>query len=70
MPHIAIQMYPGRDKVTKAKIAKRMQTALAEEMGADKKYFSVSIEDVASEDWKTTVEDKIDPDKLFISSNF
>lgn len=70
MPHVAIQMYPGRDQVTKAKIAKKIQAILAEEMGADKKYFSVSIEDVASEDWKTMVEDKIDPDNLFISSKF
>ena len=70
MPHVAIQMYPGRDQVTKAKIAKKMQAILAEQMGADKKYFSVSIEDVASEDWKIMVEDKIDPDNLFISSKF
>ncbi len=47
-----------------------MQAILAEEMGADKKYFSVSIEDVASEDWKIMVEDKIDPDNLSISSKF
>lgn len=70
MPHVAIQMYPGRDQVTKAKIAKKIQAILAEEMGADKKYFSVSIEDVASEDWKTMVEDKIEPDNLFVSSKF
>lgn len=70
MPHIAIQMYPGRDQDTKEKIATKMQAVLAEEMQADKKYFSVSIEDVSSEDWKTMVEDKIDPKNLFIPANF
>lgn len=39
MPHIAIQMYPGRDQKTKDKIAKRMQAVLAEEMQADKNIF-------------------------------
>lgn len=70
MPHIAIQMFPGRDQVTKEKIAEKMQAVLAEEMQADKKYFSVSIEDVAPEKWKTMVEDKIEPENLFIPADF
>ncbi|MGH1831060.1 tautomerase family protein [Enterococcus gilvus] len=70
MPHIAIQMYPGRDQKTKEKIAKKMQAVLAEEMQADKKYFSVSIQDVEAIDWDTKVDDKIDPETLFISADF
>lgn len=70
MPHIAIQMYTGRDQKTKDKIAKRMQAVLAEEMQADKKYFSVSIQDVEADDWKDRVEDKIAPENLFISAEF
>lgn len=70
MPHIAIQMYPGRDQKTKEKIAKKMQAVLAEEMQADKKYFSVSIQDVEAIDWDTKVDGKIDPETLFISADF
>lgn len=70
MPHIAIQMYPGRDQKTKGRIAKRMQTALAEEMQADRNYFSVSIEDVAPEDWKVMVEEKIKPNNWFIPDKY
>lgn len=70
MPHIAIQMYPGRDQATKEKIAKKMQAVLAEEMAADKKFFSVSIEDIPAEDWKVEVEDKIEAKNLFISAQF
>lgn len=70
MPHIAIQMYPGRDQKTKEKIAEKMQAVLAEEMQADKKYFSVSIQDVEAKDWKAKVDEKIDPETLFISADF
>lgn len=63
-------MYPGRDQKTKAKLAKRMQAVLAEEMQAEKKYFSVSIHDVEANDWKDRVEDKIEPEDLFISAEF
>jgi phenylpyruvate tautomerase PptA (4-oxalocrotonate tautomerase family) len=70
MPHIHIQMYPGRDQKTKEIIAQKMQAALAEEMQADKKYFSVSIEDVAPENWQSQVEDNIKEKNLLISADF
>ncbi|OJG63694.1 hypothetical protein RV07_GL001001 [Enterococcus malodoratus] len=47
-----------------------MQAVLAEEMQADKKYFSVSIQDVEADDWKDSVEDKIESENLFISAEF
>ncbi|MBE9909302.1 tautomerase family protein [Enterococcus casseliflavus] len=69
MPHIHIQMYPGRDQATKERIAETMQRVLAEEMHSDKKYFSVSIEDVLPENWKSQVEDRIDKNNLRIPKN-
>ena len=46
MPHVAITMYPGRDRRIKAALAEKVQKCVAEELGVDKKVVSVSIEDV------------------------
>jgi len=70
MPHIHIQMYSGRDQKIKERIAQKMQIVLAQEMQSDKKYCSVSIEDVAPENWQSQVEDKIEEKNLLIPADF
>lgn len=69
MPHISIKMYPGRDRNTKEKIAKIMCDTLVKEMNSEEKYFSVSIEEVSPENWKK-IEESINPNDIFIKSNF
>lgn len=51
MPHVDITMIPGRDDNAKKEIALKVQQFLAEELGIDEKFVSVSIEDVPKEDW-------------------
>ena len=46
MPHIDITMYPGRSEELKAELAKNVRDCAAETLKMDKKYFSVSIEEV------------------------
>ncbi|WP_455598130.1 tautomerase family protein [Cloacibacillus sp.] len=50
MPHIAVMMYPGRNDEKKMALAKKLQDAVEEALGVDRKVISVSVEDVAKED--------------------
>ena len=64
MPHVAITMYPGRDRRIKAALAEKVQKCVAEELGVDKKVVSVSIEDVGKQDWDKALE-KFQVDSMF-----
>ncbi|MDE5898451.1 MAG: tautomerase family protein [Treponemataceae bacterium] len=59
MPHIAIQLYPGRDGETKKRLAEAVLNAAAAELGRGREHFSVSIEDVPQDEWKERVYDKV-----------
>ena len=65
MPHVAITMYPGRDRRIKAALAEKVQKCVAEELGVDKKVVSVSIEDVEKQDWDKSLE-KFQADSMFV----
>lgn len=51
MPHVAITMIPGRNDEQKTDIAQKVQDFLAAELSLEKKYVSVSIEDIPVEHW-------------------
>ena len=63
MPHITIQMYPGRDEETKKRLADAILETASKELGREKEHFSVSVVDVAQEEWKAKVYDKVLADK-------
>lgn len=65
MPHIDITMIPGRDDTAKLEIAVKVQQFLAEELNIDKKFISVSIEDIEREEWNAHMESMKDK-KMFI----
>ena len=63
MPHITVQMYPGRSDEIKAKLAKVLAETASRELGREIEHFSVSIEDVPQNEWTDKVYKKItDPD--------
>ena len=68
MPHIAITMLPGRDKAVKAKLALTVREAVSKELGIGAEYVSVSVEDVAKEDWDENFKKKIDKKTIFIEA--
>ncbi|MDY4092529.1 tautomerase family protein [Cloacibacillus porcorum] len=68
MPHIAVMMYPGRDDEKKMALAKKLQDAVEEALGVDRKVISVSVEDVAKEDWDENFKKKIDKKTIFIEA--
>ena len=63
MPHITIQMYPGRDEETKKRLADAILETASKELARGKEHFSVSIEDVPQDEWKEKVYDKVVKDK-------
>ena len=63
MPHITIQMYPGRDDQTKKRLADALLETAAKELNRGKEHFSVSIVDVPQDEWKAMVYDKVRADK-------
>lgn len=65
MPHIDITMYPGRDDKRKKEIAERVQDFISKEMEMDKKFVTVSIEDVPVEEWDEHMASMTDK-KMFV----
>ena len=55
MPHIVLKMYAGRSEEQKAKIAEDLAKALIASAGCSEKSVSVSIEDVAPDEWGSRV---------------
>ena len=51
MPHIDITMFPGRDDETKKELALKVQKFISEELKIEEKVISVSVEDIAKEEW-------------------
>jgi 4-oxalocrotonate tautomerase len=73
MPHITIQMYPGRDDETKQKLADAIVKTASEQLNRGKEHFSVSIEDIPQEEWKERVYNKvIDPNnkEVFVKPGY
>lgn len=63
MPHITIQMYPGRDDETKKRLAEAVLETASKELKCEKEHFSVIVVDVPQEEWKGKVYDKVRADK-------
>ncbi|MDO5773312.1 MAG: tautomerase family protein [Spirochaetales bacterium] len=63
MPHITVQMFPGRNDEIKKNLAEKLAKAASKELGRGIEHFSVSVEDVPQDEWKERIFDKIvDPD--------
>lgn len=56
MPHIAIAMIPGRDEATKQRLAERMRSVLIDELGVPENWVSVSLHEIARENWQDVME--------------
>ena len=55
MPHITVQMYPGRDEKIKKNLAEKLAEVASRELGREIEHFSVSIEDVPQDDMEGKV---------------
>lgn len=59
MPHIDVKMFPGRDDATKKALAEKFVEVAVAELGCPKEVLSVSVEEVAPEEWNEKVADVI-----------
>lgn len=66
MPHITIQMYPGRSEEIKKRLAEAVLDAASKELNREKAHFSVNVVDVPQEEWKEKVYNKViaDPNTI------
>ena len=55
MPHITVQMYPGRDDELKKLLSEALVKAASEVLNLGKEHFSVSVEDVPQNEWNEKV---------------
>ena len=70
MPHISVNLYPGRSKSDLEKIAGSIQDCLVETGGWEPGDISVSIEQIEADNFEEEVREKIKNDEIFISSDF
>ena len=57
MPHVNVRLYPGRSDEDKARLADAIGQALTLTLGSSDRSISVTIEDVAPDDWMAEVYD-------------
>lgn len=69
MPHITIQMIPGRTSDEKEEIALGIQQFLSKTYGIDEQVISVSIEDVPKEQWSAVIA-KIPESTMFVKPGY
>ncbi|MCQ2593973.1 MAG: tautomerase family protein [Treponemataceae bacterium] len=55
MPHITVQMYPGRTDEQKAALAKALAETASKSLHREIEHFSVSVVDVPQDEWKEKV---------------
>ena len=55
MSHVSVKLWPGRTEKTKQRLADAIVEDVVNIIGCDEGSVSVSLEDVASDDWKEQV---------------
>ncbi|MBP0577792.1 tautomerase family protein [Labrys sp. LIt4] len=55
MPHLIVKMLPGRSEEQKRKLADALTQAVIDSLNSQEKSISVSIEDVAEDEWTQKV---------------
>lgn len=67
MPHITVNLWPGRTDELKRKLANRIALDVAEVFEMDTEYVSVSFEEVPEAEWDAFCQREVDgkPDKVF-----
>ncbi|MFZ2623628.1 MAG: tautomerase family protein [Propionibacterium sp.] len=70
MPHIAVNLYPGRDGQTKREIAEKTERFFATTFGFADNEVSVSIVELAPDEFVPTIQDRYPGEELFVASRY
>lgn len=67
MPHIVVNLWPGRTEEAKQKLANKIALDVAEEFEMDTEYVSVAFEEVPEAEWDAFCQREIDdkPDRIY-----
>ena len=60
MPHIDVNLFPGRTEEQKQKLADKIVEDAMEILGAPREALSVAMHEVAPENWNEDIADKVD----------
>lgn len=60
MPHIDVNLFPGRTQEQKQKLAEKIVEDAMDILGAPREALSVSMHEVAPGDWNAKIADKVD----------
>lgn len=60
MPHIDVNLFPGRTEEQKQKLADKIVEDAMEILGAPRAALSVAMHEVAPENWNEDIADKVD----------
>ncbi|WP_281714314.1 tautomerase family protein [Allobaculum stercoricanis] len=58
MPHLKVQMYPGRTDAQKEQLAKSLEECMKEVLGSPSSSISIAIEEIPQENWHEEVIEK------------
>lgn len=70
MPHIIVNLWPGRSEENKGEIAHKIRDYLSDEMKLDKKWFSVQIRDIPQDAWQREIVEKTPENELYVKADF
>ena len=73
MPHVEIKCYPGRTEAVKRKCAEKIAADVAAILDCPSTAVSVSIKEIAQEDWKDKVYDgqiMADKDSIYVAPGY
>lgn len=68
MPHIAVNLYPGRDRDTKQEIANKLKNFMVSELNFPADAISVSVVEIEPDSFVDTIQQKYDGKDLYIAS--
>lgn len=60
MPHIDVNLFPGRTEEQKQKLADKIVEDAMEILGTPRETLSVAMHEVAPENWNQDIADKVD----------
>jgi 4-oxalocrotonate tautomerase len=60
MPHIDVNLFPGRTEEQKQKLADKIVEDAMEILGTPREALSVAMHEVAPENWNQDIADKVD----------
>lgn len=70
MPHVAIHLYPGRERKVKQEIADKAVDFCKDTLGFPEESISVSIVETPADEFSEKVSARYNKDELYVSSDF